>query len=96
MPFDIRTKTGRVSAHAPAFGTAVVIALIEEPEGPKLIVEAMAKTWLSAIHGVFSGDTLHQRVVVGEIGKAAKARAALADRRLVAVGPGCDVGGTVL
>ena len=27
-----------------SFGTAVVIALIEEPEGPKLMVEAMAKT----------------------------------------------------
>jgi hypothetical protein len=27
-----------------SFGTAVVIALIDEPEGPKLMVEAIANT----------------------------------------------------
>src|SRR5258708_16015887 len=44
----------------------------------------------------FSSNAFHQRVVVGEVGKASKARAALVQRRLVAVGPGCDVGGTAL
>jgi hypothetical protein len=35
-----------------SLGTAVVIALIDEPEAPKLMVEAIAKTWISAIQGV--------------------------------------------
>ena len=38
-------------------------------------------------------DALHQCVVVGKIRKAAKPRAALVRRRLVAVGPGRDVFG---
>src|SRR5712691_11945100 len=42
-----------------------------------------------------TADALHKRVVVREIGKAPEARAALVRRRLVAVGPGRDVGGAV-
>src|SRR5258708_38711679 len=80
----------RVSPYT-SFGTAVVVALIDEPEGPKLMVEAIAKTWMSEIHG----DALHQRVVVGEIGIATTTRAALVCRRLVAGGPDSNVGGTV-
>ena len=31
------------------------MALIEEPEAPKLIVEAMLNRWMSAIQGVVPG-----------------------------------------
>jgi hypothetical protein len=37
---------------ATGFGTAVVIALIEEPDGPKLMVEAMLNMWISRIQSV--------------------------------------------
>ena len=36
-------------------GTAVVMALIDEPEAPKLMVAAIEKTWMSAIQGVAPG-----------------------------------------
>ena len=36
-------------------GTAVVIALIDDPDGPKLMVDAIAKRWMSEIHGVSPG-----------------------------------------
>src|ERR1700704_2577268 len=45
--------------------------------------------------GSLTGDALHQRIVVGEIWKTAKARAPLICRRLVAVGPDGDVGGAI-
>src|SRR5258708_20178240 len=45
--------------------------------------------------GCFAGDALYQRVIVGEIGKATEPRAMLVGRRLVTVGPGGNVGGTV-
>jgi hypothetical protein len=32
-----------------SFGTAVVIALIDEPDGPKLMVEAMLNMWMPVI-----------------------------------------------
>jgi hypothetical protein len=37
---------------ATSFGTAVVIALIEEPEGPKLMVDPIPNKWMLRIHGV--------------------------------------------
>ncbi len=36
-------------------GTAVVMALMEEPDGPKLMVEAMENRCTFAIHGVLPG-----------------------------------------
>ena len=38
-----------------SFGTTVVIALIDAPDGPKLIVDAIENRWISLIHGVRPG-----------------------------------------
>ncbi len=38
-----------------SFGIAVVSALIDEPDAPKLMVEPIAKRWTLRSHGVMPG-----------------------------------------
>lgn len=51
MILDIGSKNPRVKPWT-SLGTAVVMALIDEPDAPKLMLDAIANRWMSAIHGV--------------------------------------------